>query len=282
MTKSILITGAHTGIGRATAEFLASHGFLVYAGVRSYEAMHDLENISNKTPLQLDVTNPSDIEEMKKIIEENGIGLYGVVNNAGIAKAGPLMDISVEDLRTQFEVNLFGIHQVTQAVFSFILQSKGRIVMMSSDSGFFATPFFGPYCASKFALEGYSDSLRREILPYDVKVILIEPGRINTPIWDKGQEFLTKYPGSLFAKEAFAIGEHAIHRGKTVGLPPIEVAKAVYVALTVPKPKLRYLVASNTAEYKLMKILPTGYVDKLAVNKVQNVVKLFEKNKEKK
>jgi short-subunit dehydrogenase len=147
--------------------------------------------------------------------------------------------------------------------------------MMSSDSGFFATPFFGPYCSSKFALEGYSDSLRREITPYGVKVIIIEPGRVTTPIWDKGEKYLNKYAESLFAAEAKAIGEYAILKGRTTGLAPIEVAKTVYQVLTAANPQLRYIVAENKLEYHLMKILPASYVDKLALKKVQKVVGLI-------
>ena len=229
---------------------------------------------SKITPVKLDVTNTADIIEVKRIIEEKGTGLFGLVNNAGIVKAGALMDVSVEDMRAQFEVNLFGVHQITQAMFPLLLKTKGRIVMMSSDSGFFATPFFGPYCSSKFALEGYSDSLRREITPYGVKVIIIEPGRITTPIWDKGEKNLNKYADSLFAVEAKAIGEYAIRKGKTTGLAPIEIAKTVYHVLMAANPKLRYIVAENKLEYQMIKILPASYVDKFAMKKVKKVVKL--------
>jgi hypothetical protein len=272
--KSVFITGASSGIGLATAEYLAVQGFHVYAGARVTRTLEGLSKNLNITPVKLDVTNTADIIEVKRIIEEKGTGLFGLVNNAGIAKAGALMDVSVEDLRTQFEVNLFGVHQITQAMFPLLLKAKGRIVMMSSDSGFFATPFFGPYCSSKFALEGYSDSLRREITPYGVKVIIIEPGRITTPIWDKGENNLNKYADSLFAIEAKAIGEYAIRKGKTTGLAPIEVAKTVYHVLIAANPKLRYIVAENKLEYQMIKILPASSVDKLAMKKVQKVVKL--------
>jgi len=272
--KAVLITGASSGIGFATAEYLAAQGFHVYAGARITHTLEGLSKNSKITPVKLDVTNTADIIEVKRIIEEKGTGLFGLVNNAGIAKAGALMDVSVEDMRTQFEVNLFGVHQITQAMFPLLLKTKGRIVMMSSDSGFFATPFFGPYCSSKFALEGYSDSLRREIIPYGVKVIIIEPGRITTPIWDKGEKNLNKYADSLFAVEAKAIGEYAIRKGKTTGLAPIEVAKTIYHVLIAANPKLRYIVAENKLEYQMIKTLPASYVDKLAMKKVQKVVKL--------
>lgn len=271
---SVLVTGASTGIGLAITQYLASRGMHVFAGARKQEALESLAKNSNVTPLQLDVTNTENIKQAKKIIEEKTAGLFALVNNAGIGNGGPLMDVSVEDLRAQFEVNLFGVHQITQAVFPLLLKAKGRIVMMSSDSGFFATPFFGPYCSSKFALEGYADSLRREIIPYGVKVIIIEPGRITTPIWDKGEKYLNKYADSLFAVEAQAIGKYAIRKGKTAGLSPLEVAKTVYQVLTIPNPKLRYIVAENKFEYQMMKILPASYVDKLTLKKVQKVVKI--------
>lgn len=277
--KSVLVTGANSGIGLACAEYLAANGFHVYAGARDIRTLDKPGKNSNITAVKLDVTNPADVAEVKRIIEERGTGLFGLVNNAGITKAGALMDVSVEDMRAQFEVNLLGVHQVTQAVFPFILQSKGRIVMMSSDSGFFATPFVGPYCSSKFALEGYSDSLRREIAPYGVKVIIIEPGRVITAIWDKGEQTIAdaKYAKSMFWNEAKALGEYSIRKGKTEGLPPVAVAQIVHQALTLEKPKLRYIVAKNSFEYMLMKIFPAWYVDRLVLKKVQDVTNLAKK-----
>jgi NAD(P)-dependent dehydrogenase (short-subunit alcohol dehydrogenase family) len=276
--KSVLVTGANSGIGLATAQYLTSQGFHVYAGARNIAALESLLNNSNITPVKLDVTNTEDVLSAKEIIDQRATGLCGLVNNAGITKAGPLMDVSVEDLRAQFEVNVFGVHQITQAVFPLLLQTKGRIVMMSSDSGFFATPFVGPYCSSKFALEGYADSLRREVLPYGLKVILIEPGRIMTPIWKKGEQILKseKFVHSIFWREAKAMGEYAIRKGKTSGLPSIEVAKIVYAALTAKNPKLRYIVAENKFEYQMMKILPAWYVDKMVMKKVQVVTQQEE------
>jgi short-subunit dehydrogenase len=263
MEKWILVTGASTGIGRATAEYIAQNGFHVYAGARKKQDLDGLAQIPNIIPLQLDVTKQSDIELALSEIKKRGTGLYGVVNNAGIAVAGPLMDIPVEEIEENFNVNVFGIHRVTKACFPLLLESKGRIVMMSSDSGFFATPFFGPYCSTKFAVEGYADSLRRELLLYDVKVVLVQPGRITTPIWDKGEHLMQKFQGSIFAKEAKGIGDYAIRKGKTAGMNPVEVGKVVYQALTVPKPKLRYLVANNKMKYRMVKILPATTVDNM-------------------
>jgi short-subunit dehydrogenase len=133
--------------------------------------------------------------------------------------------------------------------------------MMSSNSGFWAAPFFGPYNASKFALEGYSDSLRRELMLYDVKVVIIEPGNINTPIWKKGEQFLEKFQDSMFKQEARKLGEYAINKGTTKGLPPQKVAEAVYKALTKKRPKLRYLIVPDRFRNFLLKRLPASWID---------------------
>ena len=282
LRKSVLVTGANSGIGLATAQYLASKGFHVFAGARNTADLAALCTNTNITPVRLDVTKTQDVLEAKKIIQQNAAGLFGLVNNAGITKAGPLMDVDVEDLRTQFEVNVFGVHQITQAVFPLLYKAKGRIVMMSSDSGFFATPFVGPYCSSKFALEGYSDSLRREIISHGMKVILIEPGRIQTQIWNKAEETMKsgKHVQSIFWNEARAMGQYSIRKGKTSGLPPVEVAKIVHLALTAENPKLRYIVAENKFEYQMMKILPASYVDKIVIRKIRKVT-LEEAQKDK-
>jgi len=171
------------------------------------------------------------------------------------------MDISTNDLIEQFDVNLFGIHRITTIFFPMILESKGRIIMISSNSGFFAAPFFGPYNSSKFALEGYSDTLRRELLLYDIKVIIIQPGRIKTLIWDKGESSLNKFNDSIFAKEAYKIGKYAIEKAKSDSLEPIEVAKIILIALKKKHPKNRYMVVPDKFRNKMLKILPSKIID---------------------
>jgi hypothetical protein len=270
--KWVLVTGASTGIGRATAEYLAANGFSVYAGARKQTDLEDLEEIENINSIKLDVTKQEDIDAAVDYINNKKTGLYGIVNNAGVAYAGPLMDTPMDFMQHQFDVNVFGVHRITKAFFPFIYESKGRIVMMSSDSGFFATPFFGPYSSSKFALEGYADSLRRELLLHDIKVIIIQPGRIKTPIWDKGERLFDEFPeDSIFAEKAEKIGRYAIDKGKTSGLPPVKVAKLIFKALTKKKPKLRYLIAPNKFEYLLIKILPSKMVDGMVKKKLKNL-----------
>jgi NAD(P)-dependent dehydrogenase (short-subunit alcohol dehydrogenase family) len=264
LKQSILVTGASSGIGRATVDYLAANGFGVYAGVRKVADQEDLRKIARVTPLLLDVTKQDSVEAAVKEITKAGTGLYGVVNNAGITLAGPLLSFSDAEMMEQFQVNIFGIHRVTRACFPLLLQSKGRIVMISSDSGFYATPFFGPYCASKFAVEGYSDSLRREMQLLDIKVILIEPGEINTPIWDKGQAMIERMKKSMdfpLSDLGLKLGNYAIEKGKSRGLPPVEVAKGVFHALTAEKPKVRYLICAKPFKYWMIRHLKAEKVD---------------------
>ncbi len=272
-TRWVLVTGASTGIGRATTEFLAANGFGVYAGARKPEDLAKLGSIQNVVPLKIDVQRDADVQAAVDAVSKAGTGLFGIVNNAGIARAGPLMDIPVEEMIEQFDVNVIGIHRVTKAFLPFVIASKGRIVMMSSDSGFFATPFFGPYCASKHAVEGYADSLRREVSMLGVTVVIMEPGEISTPIWSKGEKQLERESDSPLIALAKKVGRHAINSGKTKGLPPVEVAKAIHRALVIDRPKERYIVAKNKMEYKLLKILPTSKVDSLVAKEMRKMEK---------
>lgn len=272
-TRWVLVTGASTGIGRAVTEYLVGHGFGVYAGVRKTEDMVALEKVSSIVPLRLDVQHDADVQAALDLVTRSGTGLFAIVNNAGIAKAGPIMDVPVADMIEQFDVNVIGVHRVTKAFLPLVIASKGRIVMISSDSGFFATPFFGPYCASKFAVEGYADSLRREVGMLGVRVTIIEPGRIATPIWNKGKASLSIETTSPLLPLAKKVGQHAIDRGNAKGLPPVEVAKAVHHALVAKKPKLRHIVASNKGEYMMLRILPTRVVDLLVAKKLRDIEK---------
>ncbi len=271
--KWILITGANSGIGRACAEFLSTNGFNVYACARKDEDINELKKLENVVAIKLDVTDEKSIQSAVKFVQDAKTGLYALINNAGIAVVGPLMDTPIEDLKQQFEVNLFGVHRMTKAFFPFLLESKGRIVMMSSNSGFISAPFFGPYCSSKFALEGYSDALRRELLLYDVKVVIIQPGRIKTSIWDKGDRVLQtgKFKGSLFETEATKVGEHAIKKGKYESLDPKLVASLIHKTLTIESPKTRYMIVPDTIRNKLLKNLPDKTIDNVIKKELEKL-----------
>ena len=271
--KWILVTGASTGIGRAAVDSLVAGGFHVYACARKAEDLDELAQIKNVVPIELDVTNEEQINSAVEFVNNRNTGLFGILNNAGIAEVGPLMDLETDTLRWQFEVNFFGQHAVTRAFFPWLLGSKGRIVMMSSDSGFFATPFAGAYCASKFALEGYSDSLRRELMDFGVDVVLIQPGRVKTPIWDKSMRFLDRFPGSIFEKTAVTLGKHALEKGKTSGLEVSELGKVILQAFNTRKPKTRYLVSQNNLKYYLVKILSDRRIDRMIQSEIAGLMK---------
>jgi len=267
----VLVTGASTGIGRATTEFLAEHGFGVYAGARNKEDLAALGSVQQVVPVQLDVQRAADVQAAWDTITAAGTGLFGVVNNAGIARAGPLMDVPVEDMIEQFDVNLFGVHRVTRTFLPLVIASRGRVVMMSSDSGFFATPFFGPYCSSKFALEGYADSLRREMSLLGVTVVIVEPGRVATPIWNKGEALLGRGFSSSLAPLAMKVGRHAMESGKRKGLSPAEVGRVIHQILVAKRPKERYIVAREKMEYRLLRILPARMVDALVAKRLRRI-----------
>lgn len=161
-----LITGASTGIGRHAAEYLAGEGAIVFAGARRSADLEALGLIDNIVPVRLDVTSHDDIAAAVELVEKQTDQLHGLVNNAGVAFGGPIAVLAEEDLRTQLEINVFGVFRVTKAFFPLLHAGKGCVVNISSVSGTFTAPFMGPYSMSKFALEAYSDALRREVSPH--------------------------------------------------------------------------------------------------------------------
>nr|MDO8113993.1 SDR family oxidoreductase [Candidatus Sigynarchaeota archaeon] len=268
----VLVTGASTGIGRGITEYLAAHGFNVYACVRKEPDLENLSQIANVKAIKLDVTSDDDVEKAVEVVKKANTGLFGLVNNAGIAVAGALLDLTGKDMLDQFEVNFFGVHRVTRSFFPLLLASKGRIVMMSSDSGFFATPFTGAYCASKHAIEGYADSLRRELALVGMNVAIIEPGRIKTEIWQKSLYALDKFKDTMFGKVGCKLGADEIKKGSGKGLPPEAVAKKVYAALVAKNPRIRYPVPDKPLEFKLTKTLPARWVDKMVAKVLKKYV----------
>ncbi len=251
-TRAVVITGASTGIGEACALRFDKLEFRVFAGVRK-EA--DGERLQRQTsdrlsPVFLDVTDEASIASAAEAVVAavGDAGLAGLVNNAGITIPGPLEFLPIEDLRLQIEVNLIGQIAVTQAFLPLLRQGKGRIVNMGSVGGRMATPFIGAYCASKFALEGATDSLRQELRPWGISVSIVEPGSIATPIWEKGVAAAEKLNEKLPQRAhdlydtAVAAMRHAVDKRTGAGIPPDEVAKAVEHALTAKRPKTRYLV----------------------------------------
>jgi len=269
-SRAVLVTGASTGIGRATALYLAARGFRVFASVRRDK---DAAELPGATPVVLDVTDADSIRDASDAVSRalGDEGLAGLVNNAGIAVSGPLEFLEMSEIRRQFDVNLFGQVAVTQAFLPLLRRANGgRIVNMSSISGRIAAPLLGPYSMSKFALESFSDALRRELEPFGLSVSVVEPGVIKTPIWDKGvdssKERVARMPAralELYGGRIETLRKLAQEMGER-GAPPDEVAKAVHHALVSKRPRTRYLVgfdAKLTA--KLVWLLPDRVIDRL-------------------
>jgi NAD(P)-dependent dehydrogenase (short-subunit alcohol dehydrogenase family) len=248
MAKAVLVTGASTGIGEATALRMKRAGWDVFAGARKDA---DLERLRGEglAPLKLDVTDADSIASAKAELDERG--LHGLVNNAGVAVSGPMEFVPLEELRHQLEVNLVGQVAVMQAFMPNIREATGRIVNVSSIGGRFALPMVGPYAASKHALEAVSDSLRRELRPWGIHVSVIEPGAVVTPIWDKGRETADRLEDEMGAQARSRYGKLAARiRQETEKIPdrgvgPDEVAKAIEQALTASRPKTRYVVGRD-------------------------------------
>jgi NAD(P)-dependent dehydrogenase (short-subunit alcohol dehydrogenase family) len=266
---AVVVTGASSGIGEATASHLASLGFRVFAGVRKDE---DAERLRERvTPVKLDVTDAGSISAVREQVEEAAPeGLSGLVNNAGVSVSGPVEFIPIDELRHQLEVNVVGQVAVTQAFLPAVRRARGRIVNVSSVGGRVALPMMSPYNASKFALEAVSDSLRREVRGFGVHVAVVEPGAIRTRIWEKGtaaaDDLMEKVPeeaedlyGEL-VRAMRAQADQAVERA----LEPSEVARVIEHALTAKRPRTRYVVGRDAkVRARLADVLPDRAFDAL-------------------
>ena len=255
-TGRVLVTGASTGIGEATALHLKSLGFSVLAGVRK-ESDAERARAAGYEPVLLDVT---DAEQVRAAGDQAG-DVVGLVNNAGVAVNGPLEFLPLDELRRQLEINLIGQLAVTQAMLPALRRNRGRIVNISSIGGRIALPIVGPYAMSKFALEAMSDSLRRELRKHGVNVSVIEPGAIATPIWGKsaaaGETLLAGLPpetDELYGHLIEPLRKEAAKLA-TTGLPPSAVAEAVGTALTARRPRARYVVGRDAKSRLVAKAL---------------------------
>jgi NAD(P)-dependent dehydrogenase (short-subunit alcohol dehydrogenase family) len=270
--QSVVITGASTGIGEACALHLAKSGWQVFAGVRKQADEERLRRsgLPQLVPIYLDVTDHDSIMAAADLVTKaiGNRGLMGLINNAGLAIGGPLEFLPLADLRQQLEVNVIGQIAVTQCFLSLLRQGRGRVINMSSISGRVATPFLGPYAASKFALEALTDSLRLELQPWRIEVISIEPGAVATPIWDKSlsraDTMVKELPAqvnALYGTRLDRLREKVSKTGQQ-GIPSAEVARVVAEALLAKRPKTRYLVGRDAKWGALLvKLLPDRWRD---------------------
>ena len=272
--RSVVVTGVSTGIGWGILKVLIQNGYRVFGSVRKAQ---DAERLTKEfggvfVPLLFDITDEADVQTAAQQVRDQlkGETLFGLVNNAGIAVPAPLMHQSIEDFRKQMEVNLIGQIIVTQAFLPQLgaersLKGKpGRIVNISSVSGREGYPFLGAYAASKFALEGFSESLRRELMLYGIDVIIIGPGSVATPIWDKAEKLdISIYGGTGYAEAIRRIYKYMIEDGRK-GYPPEKVGKVVWHALTTPKPRVRYaVVPGNFIRRFIQRLLPKRVIDRI-------------------
>ena len=248
--RAVLITGASSGIGKRTAELLASKGYVVYAGARKQADLAALNKIENIKAVKLDVTVQEDIDNALAYISSAGTGLWGIVNNAGVINLGPMIEVEEGDLEFLFDVNIYGPFRITQAFAPLVIKSKGRIVNISSISGILSGPLFGAYSMSKHALESYTDTLVGEMAKFGVNVAAIEPGNFSSMIGASAKKRAEK-SGQVSAKSLYEDEMTRMWSGaddRSAMADPIAVAEAIEHALFNASPKARYLGVPNQIE----------------------------------
>jgi NAD(P)-dependent dehydrogenase (short-subunit alcohol dehydrogenase family) len=276
--QSVVITGASTGIGWATAKLLLTRGFRVFGSVRKPADADRLRGKfgANFTPLLFDVTDEAAVLAAAREVRAALAGetLAGLVNNAGIAVAGPVLELPIDQFRLQMEVNVIGPIISTQA-FGPLLGSdpslkgrKGRIVMISSVAGKNGNPLASAYSASKHAIEGLSESLRREMMLFGIDVIIIAPGAVKTPIWSKADEVdISPYRNSPFFPALEKIRKFMAQLGET-GLPAEKIAEVIATALTSAAPKVRYQISPDPMRHLMMAVLPKRMIDRVIARRL--------------
>jgi NAD(P)-dependent dehydrogenase (short-subunit alcohol dehydrogenase family) len=270
--RTALITGASTGIGRATALQLDRGGWAVFAGVRRESDAESLREAGSErlTPLMIDIGDQASIDAAAASVGEE-FSLDGLVNNAGIAVPGPLETLPIEEFRRQVEINMTAQLAVTQALLPAIRRARGRIVFVSSVGGRIALPFTGAYHASKWGLEAIGDVLRQELSPWGIHVSLIEPGAVTTPIWERGESEGDAIIERAGDEHHELYGKRLDHYRKLVkksvsatGIPPEMVADKIEHALTATHPRTRYLVGRDAnINARVRRFMPDRIMDRL-------------------
>ena len=277
--RSVVITGASTGIGWATTKLLLDRGFRVFGSVRRQADAERLRSEfgPNFIPLLFDVTDEAAVLAAAREVRAalDGETLAGLVNNAGIAVTGPVLGLAADGFRRQLDVNVIGPVIATQA-FAPLLGAetplkgaKGRIVMVSSLAGKNGNPLTSAYSASKHALEGFSEGLRREMMLFGIDVIIVAPGPVKTPIWSKGLDGvnLDNFKNSPYLPALQKVGAYMKHLDE-IGLPPEKIAERVHDALTLPHPKVRYQIAPDPMRHLVTNWLPKRMVDKIIAKRL--------------
>jgi NAD(P)-dependent dehydrogenase (short-subunit alcohol dehydrogenase family) len=276
--KSVVVTGASTGIGWATAKLLLDRGFRVFGSVRKQADADRLSSEfgANFTPLLFDVTDEAAVLAAAREVRAalNGEKLAGLVNNAGIAVAGPVLGLSADEFRRQMDVNVIGPIIATQAFAPLLGADRslkgppGRIVMVSSVAGKNGNPLTSAYSASKHAIEGFSEGLRRELMLFGIDVIVVAPGAVQTPIWSKAEEVdISGYKNSPYFAALQGMRKFMLQLGEN-GLPAEKIAERIFEALTSASPKVRYQIVPDPMRHLMVAILPKRMVDKIIAKRI--------------
>ncbi|MCD4814663.1 SDR family NAD(P)-dependent oxidoreductase [bacterium] len=264
---AVLITGVSSGIGKAAALALLAAGYFVIGTVRK-PADGQYLNQAGGVAATLDVSNVESISRIAKKMPQllGNRSLLGIVNNAGISLCVPWQEVSLADFRTQLEVNLIGVAAVTQAFLPYLQKKNSKIIMISSTAARFTTAMMGPYSCSKYALEAMVASLRQELWHDGIQVISLQPGPVNTPIFDKTQKWISKKYARPLTNGVFGkFPEYAKSMG-THGLPPKRVAHAIVHTLQAKRPRLRQLISKNSLWFLLQPLIPTRLLDRMIAN----------------
>lgn len=267
MKKLVVITGCSTGIGRAAALHLAERGFQVLAGVRKEKDAASFHGKNGITPVIIDVTDDKTVKSAATHPLLSEASEVHLINNAGIALGGPVEATPLPRWKQQFDVNVFGLVEVTQAFLPYIRATRGRIVNISSVAGIAASPYLAPYAASKFAVEAISDSLRRELKQFGVKVIILEPGPIKTPIWEKGMAVqdssqISGEMESLYGKE-MKLFRALVKKSEDEAVEVSKISALLENVLTSSAPRTRYVVGAKGLSWqmKVARLLPDKWLD---------------------
>ena len=268
--RTVVVTGASTGIGAHCSQYLEKKGFRVFATVRKKPDADRIAALgsSRLEPLFLDVTDAESVAKAAQTVDTRleGAGLAGLVNNAAVSADVPLECVDMAVLRHQLEVNAIAPVAVTQAFLPLLRRAQGRVVNISSINGRVASPFSGPYCMSKFALEAFTDCLRQELADWGMHVSVVEPGAIKTPMWDKGREDdwsaeASKCDLDLYG-ETYQTFRKFSEQNAAGAIPCDAVSRAIFHALSAKKPRTRYLVGTDARAYgRLAQICPDRVVD---------------------
>ncbi len=256
----VVITGTESGIGKSLCKLFAEENYIVIASYLETNSFEDNEKVfAKKMDLRIESEIKSFADFVKELFEK-GYRIDLLINNAGIALGGPIENLPMKIFREVFEVNFFGLVGLTQKLIPLLLETKGMIVNVGSMAGIIAMPFLAPYVSTKFALEGFTDSLRRELSPFGVKVVLLEVGGVNTPIWEKARKQDISFVEEKYMKSLEEFGKNFIDTAKDA-MSPDKAALQIYSVVKKKNPKTRYIIAENRFMTFLTTLLPKKFID---------------------